>query len=137
MDSQTEEIKRRLDIVEFIGQYLQLKKTGQNWRGLCPFHSEKTPSFMVNPERQIYKCFGCGEGGDIFSFVEKIEGLGFYDSLKFLAERAGVTLKMSAGQKGFGPSGDSKLKLYKLNMAAARLFHTLLVRHPSGKAALK
>jgi len=137
MDSQTEEIKRRLDIREFIGQYLQLKKAGQNWRGLCPFHSEKTPSFMVNPERQIYKCFGCGEGGDIFSFVEKIEALNFYDSLKFLAERAGVELKTLSGQKGFGPSGDSKLKLYKLNLSAARLFHALLIKHPSGKAALE
>lgn len=137
MESQTEEIKRRLDIVEFIGQYLQLKKTGQNWRGLCPFHSEKTPSFMVNSERQIYKCFGCGEGGDIFSFVEKIEALNFYDSLKFLADRAGVELKTPSGQKSFGPSADSKLKLYRLNMAAARLFHTLLVKHPSGKEALE
>ena len=137
MDSQTEEIKGRLDIVEFVGQYLQLKKTGQNWRGLCPFHSEKTPSFMVNPERQIYKCFGCGEGGDIFSFVEKIEALSFYDSLKFLAERAGIELKTPSGQKGFGSSGDSKLKLYKLNLSAARLFHTLLIKHPSGKAALE
>jgi DNA primase len=136
MESQTEEVKQRIDIVDFISQYLQLKQAGQNWRGLCPFHHEKTPSFMVNKERQIYKCFGCGEGGDIFDFVQKIEALNFYDSLKFLADRAGVELKKLEGQKHQGPSADSKLVLYRLNMALARLYHTLLIKHPIGQKAL-
>ena len=135
MESQTEEIKSRIDIVDFIAKYLQLKQTGQNWRGLCPFHHEKTPSFMVNRERQIYKCFGCGEGGDIFDFVQKIEALDFPDALKFLADRAGVTLKPRDPSRPI-ISTDSKVRLYKLNSTLAQLYHTLLMRHPLGKAAL-
>lgn len=134
MDSQTEEIKQRIDIVDFIGQYVQLKKAGINHKGLCPFHKEKTPSFMVHRERQIYRCFGCGENGDIFDFVQKHEGMDFYDSLKFLAERAGITLKTRDPQQA-QLQKESKTELLDLNQTLAKLYHQLLLTHRAGAQA--
>lgn len=117
----TEEIKDRLDIVEFIKGYLELRQAGKNFKALCPFHNEKTPSFMVSPERGTWHCFGCGEGGDIFQFIMRYENLEFYEALRVLAEKAGVELKRISpeDQKQFGV-------LYELNSAAADFFEEAL-----------
>lgn len=117
MSTTTEEIKNRLDIVDFISGYLRLQKAGRNFRALCPFHNEKTPSFMVSQERQIWHCFGCNESGDIFTFLEKLEGLEFKDALAELAQRAGVRLERF--DSGFS---SRRQKVYQTLEAAAGFF---------------
>jgi len=94
-DNTLEDIKNRLDIVDFISEYISLKKAGQNWKGLCPFHAEKTPSFTVSPAKQIFHCFGCNTGGDIFSFLTRYENLTFPEALNVLAKRAGLSATLS------------------------------------------
>ncbi|PJA49205.1 DNA primase, partial [Candidatus Shapirobacteria bacterium CG_4_9_14_3_um_filter_39_13] len=130
---QLEEIKRKIDIVELVNSYVPLKKAGRNFKALCPFHSEKTPSFVVSPERQIWHCFGqCGEGGDIFGFLMKIENLDFGEAVRELAKKAGVKLTR------YQPSEDERNKqlLYEINHLATEFYHFLLLNHPSGKKAL-
>ncbi len=95
-----EDIKSKTDIVDFISDFVQLKKSGQNWKGLCPFHAEKTPSFMVNGSKQIFHCFGCGAGGDVISFLVKYENLSFGEALRVLAKRAGVSLPEKGAAAG-------------------------------------
>lgn len=113
---QIEEIKSRLDIVNEISKYLELKPAGRNFVGLCPFHNEKTPSFSVSPELQRYKCFGCGESGDIFNFIQKIENIDFPETLDKLAKEAGVELKK--------PKTNTHIaKIYEINKLAARYFY--------------
>lgn len=120
--SPVQEIKDRLDIVEFIRSYVTLQPSGKNFKACCPFHKEKTPSFIVTPERQTWHCFGaCAEGGDIFKFVMKHDNLEFYEALKFLAEKAGVELRKfsPADQKQFGV-------LYDINDSAKKFFQDQL-----------
>ena len=127
--NELEEIKNKIDIVEDVGKYVQLKQSGRNFKGLCPFHSEKTPSFMVSPEKQIWHCFGCNEGGDIISFTEKIEGLSFPDTIKELASRTGV--KLSQNFKGRKEPTDS---VFAINELACLHFEKLL-KESEGKRA--
>ena len=91
-DQYLEEIKSRIDIVELVSRYVSLQPAGRNYRALCPFHEEKTPSFLVSPEKGIFHCFGCGVGGNIFTFVMKMESLTFPEAVAFLAEKCGMEL---------------------------------------------
>lgn len=129
-----EEIKSRIDIRDIVGQYVTLKKAGANFKGLCPFHHERTSSFMVNPERQIFKCFGCNKGGDIFTFIQDIEHIEFGDALRMLADKAGVTLQERT-KPAAGEAPSEKSRYYAINSLADQLFHKLLIDHPVGKAA--
>ncbi|MDP2632293.1 MAG: DNA primase [Candidatus Curtissbacteria bacterium] len=126
---QVDEVKSKVDIVEVISSYIPLKKAGRNYSGLCPFHSEKTPSFMVSPERQAFKCFGCSESGDVFTFVEKMEGWEFRETLEELAKKAGVKLA------NFKPTTFSKQKdkLIEINKLTVRFYKYLLSKHKSGE----
>ena len=87
-----EDIRQSNDIVDVISQYVRLKRSGRNFFGLCPFHNEKSPSFSVSPDKQIFHCFGCGVGGNIFTFISKIEGISFREAIEVLAERANIQL---------------------------------------------
>lgn len=128
--NELEEIKKKIDIVELIGGYVQLKQTGRNFKACCPFHTEKTPSFIVSPERQMWHCFGsCAEGGDIFSFVMKADGLSFPEAVETLAQKAGVKIQKKSFEKN-----EAKTKLYSANELAADFYHGLLLS-PAGKKA--
>ncbi len=117
-----EEIKSRLDIVDIIGGYFPLKQSGTNWKANCPFHQEKTPSFMVSKDKQIWHCFGCNEGGDAISFVQKYEGLEFSEALKMLADKAGVILPdFKTGDQSF-----KKNILWELNEQALKYWQNIL-----------
>ncbi len=121
MSSSTEEIKNRLDIAEFIGSYVRLQKAGNTFKACCPFHSEKTPSFVVSPARQMWHCFGCGKGGDAFSFLMEIEGHDFPEALKILADRTGVVLP-----EHDNAAHTEKDRLLKIMEAAASFFQKKL-----------
>lgn len=133
MSDDVQKIKDRLDILELVGEYVQLKRSGVNWKGCCPFHQEKTPSFMVNPEKQIFHCFGCAKGGDIFTFIQEIEGMDFAEALKFLAEKAGVQL---SGNFKKDIDQSQKNRILEINKKAANFFHRLLLEMPAGQKAL-
>ncbi len=125
-----DEIRSRADILEIVGQVVKLKRTGENWKGLCPFHTEKTPSFTVNPKRNIYHCFGCGAGGDAFSFLMRQERVAFPEAVRTLADRAGVALP-DAGQRA--PEVDGKLEALRRAMALAAEFYTRSLWEPGGE----
>jgi len=131
---QIEQIRRKVDIVELIqGSGVALKKAGRNFKGLCPFHEEKTASFMVSPERQIFKCFGCQEGGDVYGWLMKREGMEFGEALRTLADKTGIKLK------SFRPTKEQELKdkLLEINHLASEYYHYLLISHKLGKKGLQ
>ena len=131
-DELVEEIRDRSDIVEVISDRVLLKKSGANYKGLCPFHSEKTPSFTVSPAKQIFHCFGCNEGGNVYQFVMKIENLSFPDSVLLLARRYGINI---VEQKVKGVNSSQKNTLYDVNAMAAEFFQRQLSELPQGKTA--
>ncbi len=129
---QVQEIKNKLNIVDVVKEYVpQLKQAGSNWKGLCPFHNEKTPSFMVSQDKQFWHCFGCGEGGDVFEFVKKIENIDFAESLRILAQKAGVVL-----QRQDPKLLDLRSRLIDLHLAAAKFFMAHLWQTKGGSDAL-
>src|ERR1700738_81377 len=125
-DQVLQEIKDRLNITDVLGGYLQLKKAGVNFKAPCPFHSEKSASFVVSPQKQIWHCFGCGEGGDIFGFVMKMENIDFKTALKQLADRAGVQLPQYSRENK--ETVDEREKLVKINDFASRFYHEILTK---------
>ena len=128
----TEQIKEKLDIVEYLRNYLALQTAGKNFKGLCPFHKEKTPSFMVSRERQSWHCFGCGLGGDIFAFLMRHENLEFGEALRMLAEKAGVEVERFGG-----PDYKYLDILYGLNDRAKSFFKRELQDFEPAKSYLK
>jgi len=127
----TRQIRDAVDIVELVGSYVTLRRAGANFKGLCPFHEEKTPSFLVHPAKQIFKCFGCGAGGDVFTFVQLKEKVDFLEARRMLADRAGISLEHDAGA---APSGPRKTDLARANQWAQGVFRR---NHqgPAGEAA--
>src|SRR3989344_7912435 len=131
--SDIDEIKSRLNIVDIIGKSVKLKKTGRNFKGLCPFHNEKTPSFVVSADRQIFHCFGCGKGGTVFDFFMEYHHVDFVEALSDLADLAGVKLT----RRGISsPEGTIKEKLYAVNHLASEFYHYILTKHALGEKGL-
>src|SRR3989339_644861 len=130
---QVEEVKSKVDIVEVIGERVILKKAGRHFKGLCPFHSEKSPSFIVSTERQSFKCFGCQEGGDVISFLQKYDGMSFLEALEMLAKRVGITLE------SYRPTSQDayRKRLLEIMSLASEYYHFLLTKHASGEEARK
>lgn len=127
-----EEILYRTDIEELIGSYVTLRRTGSNLSGLCPFHSEKTPSFSVSPAKKFFYCFGCGAGGDVITFVMKMENLDYVQAVEFLARRAGITIP----ENDNAPAGMRRNRVYEMNLEAARFFRNCLYDPKYGKEGL-
>ena len=127
-----DQIRERINIVDLVSESVQLKKMGRNFKALCPFHNERTPSFVVSPERQIWHCFGCNRGGDVFTFLMEIDRLEFPEALKILADRVGVKLTSRTTD-----SGQSKLKeiLLAQHQLAAEYYHYVLTSHKTGERA--
>lgn len=130
-----EAIKDRSDIVDLIGSYVTLRRAGSNYNGLCPFHSEKTPSFTVFPDTQSFFCFGCEAGGDAFTFIMRSENLEYPEAVEFLARRAGIDLPEEGGEES-GRRGISRRRLFEMNLAAARFFRQCLFDPVLGAPAM-
>ena len=131
-DEKVDEIRSTVDIVDVVGDYVRLKRSGQSYKGLCPFHDESTPSFHVNPDDNLYYCFGCKKGGDVFSFVQEMEGVGFLESARWLAERAGVSLPQSEAEEKAASRRES---IYQALRSAARFFYRQRTQSDRGAPA--
>jgi DNA primase len=134
-DNLRERVRDANDIVDVIGSYIPLKRAGLNFVALCPFHREKSPSFNVNPQKQIFHCFGCHKGGDVFTFVQHYEGVSFIDSLKRLAERAGIPFEIEQDTQA-SVARDLKDRLLKIHEEVTRIWHKELLESEAGKPAL-
>ncbi|MCA9381866.1 DNA primase, partial [Candidatus Dojkabacteria bacterium] len=132
--NQIEEIKEKLDIADVVSEYVQLKSSGRNKFGLCPFHKEKTPSFSVNSELGIFKCFGCQESGDVIAFIEKVESVDFPKALEIAAKKAGVEL-IKTNSAEYDKNAKEKKLVVRLNTLSATFFNYILVSHEAGKKA--
>ncbi len=133
-DEIIDRIRDSTDIVEVVSEYVQLKQNGRNYLGLCPFHRENTPSFSVNPDLQIYKCFGCGAGGPIFKFIQEIDRVSFVEAVSFLAQRCGIDLPQHPADRDQNAFLDP---LYRANELARKYFHHLLTEDEQGREALE
>src|SRR5579872_829300 len=123
-ESVIDDVRRSADIVDVISQFVQLRKRGKNYIGLCPFHKEKTPSFNVNPQMQIYKCFGCGKGGNVFTFLMEVEKVSYVESIRTLAERYGINIPQSQSQNS--ESSTDFEQLYNVLRFAGNYYYTHL-----------
>ena len=132
-DELLEEVRSRNDIVDIISRYVTLKRKGRNFFGLCPFHNEKSPSFSVSPDKQIFKCFGCGKGGNVFHFLMNAENISFVEAVQILAERANIELPKNSGDED-EKQVQLKNEVYKVNEAAAMFYHETLYK-PTSKIA--
>ncbi len=132
-DETIEEVRQANDIVDVISQYVHLKRSGRNFFGLCPFHNEKSPSFSVSPDKQIFHCFGCGVGGNVFTFLSKIEGINFVEAVQTLAERSNIQLPTFENQ-GDNAREELRAKVYKVNEFTAQYYHENLYK-PTAKIA--
>jgi DNA primase len=133
--SQVDEVRTAADIVKIVGDYVKLRKAGANFMGLCPFHQEKTPSFAVHPTKQIFHCFGCGVGGDVFKFVMLIDSLTFPEALRRIAEKAGVRLRETIHDETYDASARERAALHKIHEIAAKFFASQLGATAEGRAA--
>ena len=131
-DDVIEEVRAANDIVDVISQYVQLKRKGTSYFGLCPFHNEKSPSFSVSPGKQMYYCFGCGAGGNVFTFIMEYENYSFREALEYLADRAGVKLPKIEYSREAKAQADKKAALLEVNKKAAQYFYYQL-RRENGK----
>jgi DNA primase len=134
-DDKKEEIRERADIVEVVQDYVKLKRSGRNWKGLCPFHDEKTPSFYVTPSMGIYKCFGCGASGDVFNFMMEMEGVGFVEAMRTLAERFNVSLPEADSSEEFDETHHLREGIYHALKYAGVFFHRQLAESDEAEAA--
>ena len=131
-EEQIEEVRSKSDIVQIIGRYVNLKRTGSSYVGLCPFHSEKSPSFNVSPSRQMYKCFGCGVAGNVITFIMEYENYTFPEAMEFLAEQAGVTISKSELSPEMKREKNLRTELVQINAKAASYYYAKL-KSPAGK----
>ena len=131
-----EDIRNRFDLVEVVSSYINLRKTGKNYVGFCPFHSEKNPSFTVSPEKQIFYCFGCQNGGNLFAFIMQMEGFSFPEAVRYLAQRSGINIEPLSSSSAEREERKRRETLLKMNSLAQKYYQELLWKAPGGKKAL-